>query len=134
MRRLVLAAGLLLFWLPSCHSDEAAPVCYSGVVLGDRCWDGVLIQVDSQYPIGKSLVIGATAPDSLGSTNVIAALNSLGNLAKRGQRIYFTYEAYTNQPIVNRFCTADQAPLGVPHLVLTNTSATPCNASLASEH
>jgi hypothetical protein len=134
MRHLLLAAALLLFTLPSCHSDAAAPACYSGVVLGDRCWDGVLIQVDSQYPIGKSIVVGATDPDSLGSTNVIAALNSLGSLAKRGQRIYFTYEEYTNQPIVTRFCTADRAPLGIPHLVLTNTSATPCNASLASTH
>ncbi|TVT40207.1 hypothetical protein FNT36_12000 [Hymenobacter setariae] len=134
MRRLLLATGLLLFTLPGCHSNEATPACYSGVVLGEYCWDGVLIQVDRQYPIGKSIVAGATDPDSLGSTNVIAALNSLGSLAKRGQRIYFTYEEYTNQPIVNRFCTADRAPLGVPHLVLTNTSATPCNASLASGH
>ena len=125
MRRLLLAVGSLLCLLPGCTSEETSPVCYSGVVLGDRCWDGVLIQVDNQFPIGKSLA-GTTAPDSLGNTNVLAALNSLGTLAKRGQRIYFTYETYSNQPIVNRICTANNAPFSIPHVVLTNVSSTPC--------
>ena len=53
--------------LLSCKKDPAsAPTvavpticfpgtCYSGRVLGYDCWNGVLIQVDSRFPIGKPL-------------------------------------------------------------------------------
>ena len=98
------------------------PSCYSGVVLRDRCWDGILIQVDSAYPIGRPISIA----DSLGNSNVIAAVNSLGTLGVRGQRISFTYTNDPAQQAPRRFCTADQLPLPVPHLVLSNVSATPC--------
>ncbi|MCI1187756.1 hypothetical protein MON38_10020 [Hymenobacter sp. DH14] len=101
--------------------------CYSGVVLNDRCWDGVLIQVDSQFPIGQSIK-AYTAPDSLGNTNVIAATNSadFGSLNKRGQRIYFTYNTDPTRKATPRVCTANQAPFSIPHIVLGSISATPC--------
>lgn len=114
--------------LSGCEKNASAqPTCYSGVVLRDRCWDGVLIQVDQQFPIGASLR-SFTVPDSLGNSNVIAAVNSLGALAVRGQRIYFTYTNNDSKqrPIV-RACTTDQAPFPIPHVVLLNVSATACS-------
>ena len=111
------------FLLSDCKkATSPRPACFSGVVLRDRCWDGVLIQVDSAFPIGQPIAIA----DSLGNTNVIAAVNSLNALGVRGQRISFTY---TNDPgwqAPLRFCTADQTSLPIPHFILSNVSATLC--------
>ena len=118
----VAAISLLAGCDKATNANNPRPACYSGVVLRDRCWDGVLIQVDRHFPIGQP----STIPDSLGNTNVIAAVNSLGALAVRGQRVSFTY---TNDPARQaplRFCTTDQSSLPIPHLVLSNISATPC--------
>ena len=122
---LSLAVGAALL-LSGCEKTDRAltpwPACYSGVVLRDRCWDGVLIQVDRRFSIGQP----STLPDSLGNSNVIAAVNSLGTLAVRGQRISFTCNNYPTRQAPLRFCTTDQAALPIPHLVLSNVSATPC--------
>lgn len=102
-----------------------APTCYSGVVLGDRCWDGLLIQVDSQFPIGKAI-----AADSLGSSNVIAAVNptDFGGLSKRGQRVYFTtYHVDPSRPTAPRFCTANNTALPIPHFVIDGVLGVPCD-------
>ncbi|UOQ97681.1 hypothetical protein MUN81_20935 [Hymenobacter sp. 5317J-9] len=131
---LALAAG----GLSGCDkTDTAAPssgptvcfpapssVCFSGVVLADRCWDGVLIQVDAQFPIGQRVAW----PDSLGNTNVIAATNTadFNSLNRRGQRIYFTYNTDPTRKATLRACTTDQIPLSVPHLVLGSISGVPC--------
>ncbi|MET4074649.1 hypothetical protein [Hymenobacter sp. UYCo722] len=112
--------------LSGCDKNSSAqPTCYSGVVLRDRCWDGILLQVDRQFPIGTS-ISSLTGPDSLGNTNVIAAVNSLGTLGVRGQRISFTFTNDPAQQAPLRACTHDQIPLPIPHLVLANISATPC--------
>ena len=119
---LSLAMGATALLAGCKKATNPRPACYSGVVLRDRCWDGVLIQVDSAFPIGGPISI----PDSLGNSNVIAAVNSLGTLGVRGQRISFTY---TNDPARQappRPCTADQIALPIPHLVLSNVSTTPC--------
>ncbi|GAA4033674.1 hypothetical protein GCM10022409_17470 [Hymenobacter glaciei] len=110
-----------------CFPGIPPTTCFSGVVLSDRCWDGILIQVDSQFPIGKSIQ-PYTSPDTLGNTNVIAATNfaDFGPLNKRGQRVYFTYNTDPNHGATPRFCTADQAPFPIPHLVLGSVSASPC--------
>ncbi|WP_210518367.1 hypothetical protein [Hymenobacter terricola] len=102
------------------------PTGFSGVVLSDRCWDGILIQVDSPFPIGQSIQ-SYTSPDSLGNTNVIAATNSadFGVLNRRGQRIYFTYNTDPNRKATPRVCTANQAPFAIPHMVLDTISAIP---------
>lgn len=104
------------------------PTCFSGVVLGDRCWDGVLIQVDGRFPIGKSIQ-SFTAPDSLGNTNVIAATNpaSFGTLLKRGQRVYFTSDPNAADQPIPRFCPAIGAPFPIPHIVLTSVYGVPCD-------
>ncbi|MDO7848451.1 hypothetical protein Q5H92_18945 [Hymenobacter sp. M29] len=112
------------------ENDSVPPelTCFSGVVLGDQCWDGVLIQVDSQFPIGKAIQL-APAPDSLATTNVIAATNSadFGSLLnRRGQRVYFTYNTDPNHQATVRVCTTYRAPLSVPHLVVANLSGVPC--------
>lgn len=118
----------LVHWLRKGQRPQLP--CYSGVVLRDRCWDGVLIQVDSQFPIGESIQ-AYTVPDSLGNTNVIAANNSLGTLAVRGQRIYFAYTPDDpKHEAVLRPCTANEAPFPVPHVVLHNVSTAACSPLL----
>lgn len=104
-----------------------APRCYSGTVVAFTCHDGFLIQVDAQYPIGKHVRL-TTGPDSLASSNVIAAVNSLGALGVQGQRVYFTCEYDANQQVPSWPCNAMYAwvTLPVPHLVLGNVSATAC--------
>ncbi|WP_167852216.1 hypothetical protein [Hymenobacter elongatus] len=52
---------LSLLALPGCNvegctDDEVpTPACYSGTVVGTTCMDGALIEVNSQYAIGKPL-------------------------------------------------------------------------------
>jgi hypothetical protein len=125
---LVLPAIIAFAGCNKAHKEDAAPApaCYSGVVLRDRCLDGLLIQVDQPYNIGKTLP--NPWADSLGTDNVIVSVNSLGNLGVRGQRIYFTYTNDPARQTAGRACTTFEAavPLPVPHFVLSNVSANPC--------
>jgi hypothetical protein len=99
------------------------PPCYSGVVVGDACLDGVLIDVDAATPIGQ-------AAGTLG-TNVVAAVNFayLSSLNRVGQRVYFTYRNDPSQQSPGRACPAFGTQLQVPHLVLSNLSATGCTGT-----
>jgi hypothetical protein len=123
MRRLLLlAAGLWLGSLTACKKDDAPKVeCYSGVVIGETCMDGVLIEVNSTTPIGQPInVFGITG------TNVVAAVNDLGSQAQKGKTIFFTYQSSPNNAGPLRPCPQNTAPLAIPHLILSNVSATGC--------
>jgi hypothetical protein len=98
------------------------PQCFSGVVVGDACLDGVLIDVDAAHPIGKP---------ALGYSNVIAAVNfaDLASLNQVGKRVYFTYRNDPNRQWPDRVCTANTVPLQVPRYVLGNLSATGCGGT-----
>lgn len=109
----------------SCSEDEPAPACYSGKVVGAACMDGLLVEVDSQYSIGK-----AYGPH----TNLIAVVNLAqqstpdytldGQTVKPGQTIYFTY---TTAPGAREaFCPQNTVPMPIPHLVLSNVNQTAC--------
>ena len=105
--------------------SPSIPSCYSGTVVGFDCHNGLLIQVDSQYPIGRPLRVSYT--DSLARPNIIAAVNR-NTSGATGQRIYFTYVNNATQQQPAWPCTA-QLPFNympVPHLVLSNVSDTPC--------
>ena len=128
--------------LLSCKKDPAiAPTvavpticfpgtCYSGRVLGYDCWNGVLIQVDSRFPIGKPLP-AQLSPDSLGDDNVIAAVNRLGSLATRGQRLYFTFENDPARQSPDSPCLHMSATivLPIPHVVLRNVGPSACSTT-----
>ncbi|TGE25947.1 hypothetical protein E5K00_12370 [Hymenobacter aquaticus] len=132
MRYLFPAFALLAFLtLPGCTpngcpDDEApAPACYSGKVVGAACMDGVLIEVDPQYAIGKAYNQ---------YTNLVAAVNMQpssspdltidGQVVQVGQTVYFTY---TVSPKAREaVCPQNTVPLPVPHLVLSNLGATAC--------
>ena len=122
---LLLLGGLGLA-LANCRHDADLTPCYGGVVLGSTCQDGVLIQVDADYPIGKPAVYRITYRDSLAGSNVVAAVNDLGALNVKGQRIYFSYAGSTDQAGPVRFCTANTVRLDVPHISALNLSATAC--------
>jgi len=117
----VLAISALAGCADKSSTVTPQPACYSGVVLEDRCMDGVLIQVDPQSPIGRPAQLTDTA-----GTNVIANVETMGTLGKRGQRVYFTYTNDPSRQAPLRPCPAYGVPLPVPHLVLNNVSATPC--------
>jgi hypothetical protein len=127
MRRLLLlAACLCIGSLTACKDDAPQTSCYSGVVIGETCMDGVLIEVNSITPIGKPINVQVTSTTSIGGTNVVAAINDLGSQAKTGQTIFFTYQDSPNNAGPARFCPQNTAPLAIPHLILSNVSATGC--------
>ncbi|UOQ74009.1 hypothetical protein [Hymenobacter cellulosilyticus] len=85
--------------------------------------DGLLIEVDSQFPIGKPY-----GPH----TNLVAAVNVEGGDPytlqgqgfKSGETIYFSYDLAPGGR--EAFCPQNTIPLPVPHLRLTNVGATTC--------
>jgi hypothetical protein len=127
MRRLLLlATGLWLGSLTACKDDAPQTTCYSGVVIGTTCMDGVLIEVSSATPIGKAVNVTVTYNTSIVGTNVVAAVNDLGSQAKTGQTVFFTYQDSPTNAGPARICTQNTAPLPIPHLILSNVSATGC--------
>ncbi|GAA4367282.1 hypothetical protein GCM10023185_39030 [Hymenobacter saemangeumensis] len=125
---LTLGTAALLLSASSCHRKcndpkPQQPECYSGVVVGDACMDGILIEVDARHAIGR--------PASGYGNNVIAAVNfaDLGNLNRVGQRVWFSYRNDPNQQYPNRACPTNTVPLPVPHLLLGNIASTACPGS-----
>ena len=131
---LVLASSLLLGSFGGCQDNAPQVACYSGVVLGSDCYDGVLISVDGQYSLGKPIPHGFAGYDATGATNqhVIGALNSraLSSLTVPGQRIYFSCTGDTLGFSNFGFCNAMGIQMPIPHVVLTSFSATPCTATV----
>jgi hypothetical protein len=133
MRHLFPAFTLLtLLALPGCNvegcTDESpAPVCYSGKVVGAACMDGLLIEVDSQYAIGKNYN---------GYNNLVAAVNLKqqstpelsvdGQVVQPGQVIYFSYTP--SDKAREAMCPQNTVPMPIPHLTLANVSSTACGA------
>jgi hypothetical protein len=103
-----------------CEDPQPQSKCYSGVVVGDICQHGVVINVDAAYPIGQ--------PAGTLGNNVIAAVNvdDLASFNQIGKRVYFTYRNDPSQQWPTRICPAVYIPLPVPHLVLSNLSETSC--------
>ncbi len=129
--RLPLLIALAYCALASCkHDADIPPQCYAGTVLGSSCYDGVIINVDAQYPIGQPTYYGFAPNDSTRLTyqNVIGALNSneLAQLNKPGQRIYFTCTGDMQGFSNFGFCNHMGIPLLKHHVVLTSFSATAC--------
>jgi hypothetical protein len=122
----LLILGLLSFSLTDCKHDADLSPCYGGTVLGETCLDGVLVQVDERYPIGKPVVYRTTSGDSLAGSNVVAIVNSLGALNVKGQHVYFYYAGGTDQPGPSRICTANTVRLAIPHVATTNVSTSAC--------
>lgn len=131
-RLLLSLAGVFGTLLGCQHDQDQQPQCYAGTVVGSSCYDGVLINVDAQYPIGKPAGYSAAPNDStsLVYQNTIGALNSnaLGALNVKGQRIYFTCTGDTQGFSNFGPCNHMGIALPIPHVVLTSFSATPCGA------
>ena len=127
-------AALAACALAGCRGKDSGPepLCYSGVVVGLTCYDGLLIDVDSAYPIG-----GPAAPrdaSALLGSNVIAVLNTteilagFGNTSGSvvGKKLYFNYENDPQRQPGWACYALDGVKPAVPHVVLTSFSATPC--------
>lgn len=125
-RHQFLTLDLLLSFLAGCKNESP---CYSGIVLGTTCLDGVLIQVTSAKPLGQPVHVYQTYRDSIVGTNVVVAINDLGSLAQKGQTVFFTYQNSPDNQGPARFCAQNTAPLPVPHLVLANVSGTACSSN-----
>ncbi|TGE21079.1 hypothetical protein [Hymenobacter metallicola] len=138
MRHLFPAFVLLsLMALPGCTvegctDEEPAPACYSGKVVGAACMDGLLIEVDSQYAIGKPYA---------DHSNLVAAVNLAqqstpeykidGQVVQPGQTIYFTYTP--SKGAREAMCPQNTVPLPVPHLTLSNVSTTGCGGATKAQ-
>lgn len=117
-----LALALVSLTVVSCGIRcPPGPKCYSGVVVGDACLNGLLIEVDAATPVDKSA-------GSFG-TNVVAAVNfeAFAGPNQPGQRVYFMYRTEPTRQAPSRVCTAITVPLAVPHVVASNLPATSCS-------
>jgi hypothetical protein len=126
---LVLAAGTLA----GCHKkcQDPQPGCVSGIIVANTCVDGPLINVDARYHIGAP---GVLAGGQQLGRNVIAVVNRdvLGRIDSIGQRVYFTYTSDPDRQWNGMCCFAfDGTQQPVPHLVLSNVSATGCQGQPA---
>ncbi len=122
---------LLALALASCKHDADLPQarCYAGVVVGESCYDGLLINVDAQYALGKPVGYGFSLYDPAGIQNqhVIGALNSRELTAFTvGQRIYFSSIKDTTGYANFGPCPANGIPLPIPHVILSGFSSSPC--------
>ena len=122
----LLAVGLLSIFLTNCTHDASPGPCYGGTVLGETCLDGVLVQVDEGFAIGKPAIYRLTSRDSLAGSNVVAIVNNLGALNVKGQHLYFSYTGSNDQPGPSRVCTANTVRLAIPHLAAVNVSTSAC--------
>jgi len=123
-----LAAGSFL----GCKKDCAPhPSCYSGTVVATTCMQGVLVNVDTVYPIGAR-AYSIYGNRFLGN-NVVAVANSgsLQNLGRVGQRLHFTYtRAQTNTGMM--CLAADGTTTPVPFVTLSNVSTVSCDSVRAN--
>ncbi len=139
-QRLFLLSGLVFCLLSGCkHDADVRPQCYSGVVVGGTCTDGLLIDVDPAYPIGAPALLprarfkAQASGDSLLGRNVVAVVNSSellnapGKLFTQNSRLYFTYVNDPKRQWNGWECLVfDGVTSSIPHLVLSNVSATAC--------
>jgi hypothetical protein len=137
MRHLASVFGLIslvtLGGCELCTDPTTAPPCYTGVVMGETCQDGVVIKVDSRYPIGKCTRLPFSATDTITYPNIIAATGTgLGPNLAPGTTVYFTVDE--NVQYMPQMCTMQNPTiqLPVPHLGLTNVSLTACFSSSAN--
>jgi hypothetical protein len=127
---LALAAGTLA----SCHKkcQDPQPGCVGGTIVAFTCMDGPLINVDARYRIGAP---GVLFNGRRVGNNVIAVVNAdaLVRPDSVGQRVYFTYVNDPSRQSAGMMClAADGTQQPVPHLVLSNVSATGCGEQLAN--
>lgn len=135
--RTLLTIGLTTLTLLSCTHEktesvvepepEALAPCASGVVLQTTCMDGLLIEVDSQYPIGRDFQVPIPGSTVLVGRNAVAAINeaSIPAAYKRiGKRIFFRYQSATC--CAPRPCTQDRGPVGATFVIISNVDSVAC--------
>lgn len=124
--------------LPGCKKDAAdlAGSCYSGRIVALTCENGVLIDVDPRFPIGKPTARNSSDGPVLLGQNVISVSNSRdisgigmnnnpGTQSPMGQRLYFS--AAPDSANYGLGCYAADGVLHpVPTLRLSNISTTAC--------
>ena len=137
MLRKFLSLGLVVLATSSflgCKKDApAAPPCYAGRVVAVTCTDGMLIDVDTAYPIGARHTVResspAASPTVLGN-NVVAVVNTsdYGRLATVGLTLHFNAVNDPNRQSNELQCYFFDGVQGaVPRLVLRNVATTACH-------
>ena len=95
--------------------------------------DGMLIEVNSAYPIGAPASRRLASGDSLLGRNLIAVVNTTeyGRLATVGLTLHFTAVNDPNRQDSGVRCLAADGVKGpVPRLVLSNVGTTACGPDL----
>ncbi|WP_324672777.1 hypothetical protein [Hymenobacter sp. GOD-10R] len=137
MKKLALycLSALLLTNLTACDKEAVAPQCVNGIVLGTTCDGAYLIQLDTDMPLGKSLVFQGDGgpvlpgPESVAGTtyaNVVETFTALPSSISRGQQLFFDARPATEEELVHNYCMANRPWYEAPQVVLTNISQTAC--------
>lgn len=126
MPRLYVAATVVATALVSftCDRTTAQQEIASGKVIGRTCLNGLIIEVDPQYPIGRPVhgyvlrreYINFPERDSIVGHNAIAASNDTTFGLSKGARITFRYQPVDD--IIARVCPGWSAPLQLPNYSL----------------
>lgn len=132
---LLAAAGFMAL---GCEKDEASPVetCYTGQIVALTCENGVLIDVDPRFPIGKPAARNSSDGLVQLGQNVISVSNSRdisglglpsnpGTQSPIGRRLYFS--AAPDSANYGLGCyVLDGVVHPVPTMRLSNISTTAC--------
>lgn len=140
LKRFLLPGLLAVVALPllSCEKDAAAlsDACYTGQVVALTCENGVLIDVDTRFPIGQPTTRNSAGGPVLLGKNVISVSNSRdisgatlatnpGTRSIVGQRLYFSARPDSVNHGLGCF-VADGVLTPVPVMQLSNISTTAC--------
>jgi AraC-like DNA-binding protein len=108
----------------ACTTLAHQPSEASGKVLGWTCSEGLIIEVDRQYAIGRPVSITPEyQPINITGRNAIAAVNSLDFRRSKGQWLRFRYVPTDTVP--SRVCPGwyERQPTGLPYLIIQITDS-----------
>jgi len=137
MKKLALYCLGVLFLtnLTGCEEEVVAPQCVNGIVLGTTCDGAYLIQLDTNVPLGTSVVFigdGGAVLSGTGDTtgtayaNVVETFVALPSGITRGQQLFFDVRKAKDKELVHNYCMANVHWYDAPQVILTNISETAC--------
>ena len=126
--RLLATLLLLAPGLAACNTLAREPSEASGKVLGWTCHEGLIIEVDRRYAIGRPVrTRHENHRDLIVGRNAIVAVNDMDFRRKKGQRLRFRYAPADS--VAGRVCPGwhERQPTGLPYLTIQITdSASEC--------
>ncbi|RTQ50926.1 hypothetical protein EJV47_09950 [Hymenobacter gummosus] len=120
----LLMGVLLMLGLTACTARGQQPAEVSGTVLGWTCREGLIIEVDQQYPIGRPVcTTHENHRDAIVGRNAIAAVNNADFRRRQGQRLRFRYAPADS--VAGRVCPGwhQRQPTGLLYFTIQITDS-----------